>query len=163
MRKQAPSGRYHGHTAGEQGTPYSHPALLLPPLLTRLVLTVFPLYAQEKECSRHQQELDKALESLKREKMELEARLRKQQAETEALRAQKEEEQAEAKSALCQVGDRPSNLWVPYFGPLPFPLPRAVPLGASGRLLLRTLLPVRQVPGSTGCRAGGASYFLGEG
>lgn len=62
------------------------------------------LYDQEKECSRHQQELDKALETLEKEKMELEMRLREQQAETEALRTQKEEERAKAESALCQVG-----------------------------------------------------------
>lgn len=65
---------------------------------------MFPSYDQEKERSWHQQELDKALESLEREKMELEMRLREQQAETEAIRTQREEERAEAESALCQVG-----------------------------------------------------------
>lgn len=68
-----------------------------------MVLTVFPLYDQEKEHTQHQQELGKALERLEREKMELEMRLREQQAETEALRTQREEERAEAESALCQV------------------------------------------------------------
>lgn len=78
-----------------------------------MVLTVFPLYDQEKECSRHQQELGKALETLEREKMELEMRLREQQAETEALRTQKEEERAKAESALCQVGVWMSSLRLP--------------------------------------------------
>lgn len=65
---------------------------------------MLPSYGQERERSWHQQELDKALESLEREKMELETRLREQQAETEAMRTQRAEEQAEAESALCQVG-----------------------------------------------------------
>lgn len=84
-----------------------------------MVLTVFPLYDQEKERSQHQQELSKALETLGREKMELEMRLREQQTETEALRTQREEERAEAESALCQVRGWEdwscmSNLWFPY-------------------------------------------------
>lgn len=88
-------------------------SLLLPPLPTHLFLTVFPLYDQEKECSQHQQELDKALKNLERQKVELEMRLREQQAETVALRTQKEEERAEAESALCQVGGWTSNLHSP--------------------------------------------------
>lgn len=76
----------------------------MPPVLTHWVLTVSPSHDQEKERSRHQQELGKALESLEREKMELEMRLTEQQAETEAIRTQREEERAEAESALCQVG-----------------------------------------------------------
>lgn len=84
-----------------------------------MVLTVFPLYDQEKERSQHQQDLSKALETLGREKMELEMRLREQQTETEALRTQREEERAEAESALCQVRGWEdwscmSNLWSPY-------------------------------------------------
>lgn len=50
-----------------------------------------------------QQELDKTLETLERERTELEARLREQQTETEALRAQREEERTQADSALYQV------------------------------------------------------------
>lgn len=83
---------------------FSAPAPLLPLLLTHRVLTVLPSRDQEKERSWHQQELDKALESLKREKTELEMRLREQRAEAEAIRTQREEERAEAESALCQVG-----------------------------------------------------------
>lgn len=50
-----------------------------------------------------QQELDKTLETLERERTELEARLREQQTETEALRAQRDEERTQADSALYQV------------------------------------------------------------
>lgn len=68
------------------------------------VLTVLPSCNQEKERSWHQQELDKALESLKREKTELEMKLQEQQADMETIRRQREKERAEAESALCQVG-----------------------------------------------------------
>lgn len=92
-----------------------------PPLLTHSVVTVFPSCGQEKERSWHQQELDKALGSLEREKMELEMRLKEQQAETEALQTRREEERAEAESALCQVGGSEDwscmpNLCSPTFG-----------------------------------------------
>lgn len=50
-----------------------------------------------------QQELDKTLETLERERTELETRLREHQTETEALRAQREEERTQADSALYQV------------------------------------------------------------
>lgn len=50
-----------------------------------------------------QQELEKALETLERERTELEVRLREQQTETEALRAQREEERTHADSTLYQV------------------------------------------------------------
>lgn len=65
---------------------------------------MLPSRDQEKERSWHQQELDKALESLKREKTELEMKLQEQQADAEAIRRQREKERAEAESALCQVG-----------------------------------------------------------
>lgn len=50
-----------------------------------------------------QQELDKALETLERERTELEMKLREQQTEMEAIRAQREEERTQAGSALYQV------------------------------------------------------------
>lgn len=55
-----------------------------------------------------QQELEKTLENLGRERTELEMQLREQQTETEALRAQREEAQAQADSALYQVS---SSAW----------------------------------------------------
>lgn len=50
-----------------------------------------------------QQELDKTLETLERERTELEARLREQETETKAIRAQRDEERAEADSTLYRV------------------------------------------------------------
>lgn len=50
-----------------------------------------------------QQELDKTLKTLERERTELEVRLREQQTEMEALRAQREEERTQADSTLYQV------------------------------------------------------------
>lgn len=140
----------------------------MPLLLTCLVLTVFPLYDQEKERSQHQQELSKALESLGREKMELEMRLREQQTETEVLRTQRQEERAEAESALCQVRGWEdwscmSNLWSPYLLPLPFPFPGAVLQWLLEENVATHFATSERVISTISCRAGNMSYFLREG
>lgn len=107
---------------------------------------VFTLCAQEKERAWHQQELDKALKSLEREKTELEMRLREQQAETEAVRMQREEERAEAESTLRQVGSWEDWLCchpvTSYLWPLPFPLPREVLQGLPRENIAPTLRPM---------------------
>lgn len=75
-----------------------------------------------------QQELDKTLETLGRERTELEVQLREQQTETEALRAQREEERAQADSALYQVSGLAYTSLGVYLArrvPLTFPFPRA--------------------------------------
>lgn len=122
---------------------------------------MFPSYDQEEERSRHQQKLEKVLESLEREKTELEARLREQQAEMEAMRAQREEERAEAESALCQVGSWEGCVFpvTPCLGPLPSSSP-GVGLQELPDL---PLCPREQVIGTVSCRVGCMSYFLREG
>ncbi|CAO2617880.1 Centrosome-associated protein CEP250 [Lemmus lemmus] len=57
----------------------------------------------EKERFLLQQELDKTLETLERERTDLEMRLREQQTETEALHAQREEERTQADSTLYEL------------------------------------------------------------
>lgn len=122
---------------------------------------MFPSYDQEEERSRHQQELEKVLESLEREKTELEARLREQEAEMEAMRAQREEERAEAESALCQVGSWEGCMFpvTPCLGPLPSSSPG---VGLQGLPDL-PLCPREQAIGTLSCRVGCMSYFLREG
>lgn len=142
----------------------STPALPLPLLLTHWVLTLLPSHDQEKERSWHQQELDKALESLEKEKMELETRLREQQAEAEAIRTQREEERAEAESALCQVGSwgdwscdpPPSDYFL-------FHSQECCRRGLPDEKYLFTLLLVSRVTSAVSCRTNSVSHFLREG
>lgn len=119
---------------------------------------VFTLCAQEKERAWHQQELDKALKSLEREKTELEMRLREQQAETEAVRMQREEERAEAESTLRQVGSWEDWLCChPVISFLPlatsFSTPKRGAAGPSKREHSSHSAAHEQVIGTVSCRA----------